>query len=338
MTTRRRVAALLVVAALGLGACTSAASDTTAPTNVRPATARCRAERVAPGRSVVTVTSGARERSYIRYVPKGLDASAPAPLVVDLTAYSPATMEESFSGFTKPDADGKVKADAVGAVVVTPEPVNGKGLLTWNVNHTAGWTDDEAFLTALIHDAERAVCIDAKRVFVMGFAIGGVMASALACDRPDLITAIAAVSGLWDPPDCRPSQPTAVLTLHGNDDHFLPYTGGVGDRIGNLNLSPETSGGLAVMATRPAAPAAATAWAKRNGCAATPNQEAAATGVTETRWTGCRAAVELYTIDGGSHTWPGSIGMGAYESLLGAPSKAIGANGVIWDFFERSAR
>jgi polyhydroxybutyrate depolymerase len=247
-------------------------------------------------------------------------------------------MQESFSGFTKPDAHGKVKADEVGAIVVTPDPMNGEGLLTWNVSHTPGWTDDEQFVAALIDDVKQDACIDARRVFAMGFAIGGVMASTLACDRPDLVTAIAAVSGLWNPPDCAPQSPTPVLTLHGTDDHFLPYTGGVGDRIGMLNLSSETSAGLIAMAGRPGAPAAAAAWAKRNGCDPPPEPQPVTSGVTKTAWTGCRAAVELYTIDGGSHTWPGSIGMGSYEALLGAPSTAIDANDVIWTFFEKSAR
>lgn len=54
-------------------------------------------------------------------------------LVVDLAAYSPASQEEMFSGFTMPDEAGQVKPDDVGAVVITPEPVNGAGALrTWN--------------------------------------------------------------------------------------------------------------------------------------------------------------------------------------------------------------
>ena len=334
--TRRLLPLLVTIAVVG-GACSSSGPERAAPVAPK-ASSSCPGPTAPAGRAEATVSSNGRERTYARYVPTGHARDRPAPLVVDLTAYSPASMEESFSGFTKPDAAGRVKADEVGAVVVTPEPVNGKGLLTWNVDHTTGWTDDQRFVTDLIKDVKSHTCIDGNRVFVMGFAIGGVMASTLACDTSDSITAIATVSGLWDPPDCTPSRTIPVLSIHGTGDHFLPYDGGVGDRIGKLGLSPETSAGLAAMAARPGATAASAAWAARNGCAPTPKDRTIAPGVRRTRWTGCDAPVELYTIAGGSHTWPGSIGMGGYTSLLGPASTAVNANDVIWDFFAARIR
>jgi len=279
------------------------------------------------------VRSGDRDRSYIRYVPKGLDEGEPAPLVVDLTAYSPASLEESFSGFTRPDSDGTVKADEVGAVVVMPEPVNGRGLLTWNIDHTTGWSDDQRFLADLIDDVASATCIDTSRVLAMGFAIGGVMASTVACEQPERIAVVATVSGLWDPPGCRPSEPVPVLSFHGTGDHFLPFDGAVGDRVPKLGLTGETTAGLVAMASRPGAAKTSAAWAARNGCGPTPAAESVAATVTRRSWSGCDADVELYVIDGGSHTWPGSDGMDAYEGLLGPVSRAVDANDVIWDFF-----
>lgn len=53
------------------------------------------------------MSSGGRRRSYVRYVPTDLEATEPVPVVVDLTAYSPASLQESFSGFTLPDEDGE---------------------------------------------------------------------------------------------------------------------------------------------------------------------------------------------------------------------------------------
>lgn len=279
------------------------------------------------------MTSSGRVRSYVRYVPKGLAASKPVPLVLDLTAYSPASLEESFSGFTKPDADGRVKADEVDAVVVTPEPVNGKGLLTWNIADTAGWSQDERFVSDLIDDIGAATCLDTGRVLAMGFAIGAVMATTIACEQPGRIAVVATVSGLWDPPTCRPTKPVPVISFHGTGDHFLPFAGGVGDRVPKLGLSAETTTGLVAMATRPGAAEASAAWAARNGCQPKPTSTTVAATVTRRRWTGCRADVELYVIDGGSHTWPGSNGMGAYEGLLGPVSQAVNANDLIWNFF-----
>lgn len=84
-----------------------------------------------PGRTEVTFVSEGFDRGYVMYVPANLDRSQPAPLVVDFPAYSLGRLGEQFSGFSLPDALGLVKADAVGAVVVTTVPVNGAGgLLT----------------------------------------------------------------------------------------------------------------------------------------------------------------------------------------------------------------
>ncbi|MEJ7583920.1 MAG: dienelactone hydrolase family protein [Acidimicrobiales bacterium] len=348
MHPTRRSVALVAALLVGMVGCSSgapgrpgdAARDPASTATTGPTTTTgpdrspgCGDEAPASGRSAVTVSSGAAQRSYIRYIPDGLSEGAAPPLVIDLTAYAPASLQESFSGFTKPDGDGTIKADEVGAIVVTPEPVNGKGLLTWNVADAVGWTDDQRFVTDLVDDVAARVCIDTGRVLAMGFAIGGVMASRVACEQSERITALVTVSGLWDPPDCMPEQAVPVLSFHGTNDHFLPFEGGVGDRVGLLNLSPETSAGLVAMASRPGAVAASGAWAARNGCDETPEEQAVTEGVTRTSWAGCVAGVELYVVDG-SHTWPGSNGMAAVEGLLGPVSTAITANDVIWNFFE----
>lgn len=302
--------------------------------------AGCDGEPLEAGRRVVTLTSDGRERSYVRYVPEGLEAGAPAPLVLDLTAYSPASMEESFSQFTQADADGVVKADEVGAVVVTPEPVNGVGLLTWNYVGTEGWSDDQLFVADLLDDVEAAACTDPARVLVMGFAVGGVFGSIVACEQADRFAALVTVAGLYRPEGCDPSTPLPVLSFHGTGDRFVPFDGGVGTGAGGLGLSPETTGGLVFMAGRDGAVASSRAWADGAGCAPEPTEEAVADGVTRQAWGGCDddVAVELYVIDGGEHTWPGSDGMDAYEGLLGPVSDAVDANDVIWDFFEAQTR
>lgn len=284
---------------------------------------------------MVELNSGGDDRSYIRYLPSGYDPAEPAPVVLDLTAYSPASMEEAFSGWTTAGADGSAKADEIGAVVVTPEPVNGAGLLTWNVDGTPGWTDDPSFLVDVLDDVAATACTDPDRVLVSGFAIGGVMASRFACDHADRVTAIATVSGLWDPSGCEPSRPVPVISFHGDDDHFLPYDGGIGDHVGELGLTPETSEGLVAMAERPGAAESSQSWADRNGCDAEPATAPNPAGETRA-WSNCTggATVALWTVTGGSHTWPGSTGMDPYEELLGPVNDEIDATDVIWSFFE----
>lgn len=311
--------------------------STTAPSAEAAGSAGCEAEPAVPGRTVETVTSGTDERSYVRYVPD-TDLDGPRPLVVDLTAYSPADLEERITGFTLPDDDGTVKADEVGAVVVTPEPVGGAGALrTWNLTDQAGWADDDAYLADVFDQVAADTCLASGRTLVMGFAIGGVMASRLVCTTAGDIALLATVAGLDDPPDCDPARPVPVLAFQGNADRFLPFEGGVGSGPAGLPLSPETSAGLAgVVLRRGPAPETAAAWATRNGCAADPSSEDLGGGATVERWEGCddEAGVELVTIEGGEHTWPGSTTMDDLEPLLGPVSDAVVANDVIWDRFE----
>ncbi len=282
------------------------------------------------------MTSGTDERTYLRYIPAGLDRETPAPLILDLTAYSPASIEEGFSGFTTKAADGTVTADEEGIVVITPEPTNGAGaLLTWNYVGTEGWTDDQTFMSDLLDQVEASSCIDTSRVFIAGFAVGGVFGSIVACTDADRFAALATVSGLYDPEDCDPSKPLPVISFHGTGDRFVPFDGGIGSGPSGLGLSPETIEGLTFMASRDGALASSAGWAAHNGCDPEPVQSPAADGVTLHEWAGCDdgAAVDLYEIEGGEHTWPGSTGMDAYTDLLGPVSDKVMATDLIWDFF-----
>lgn len=305
-----------------------------APTGAR--SPGCGADQPAPGRTVESVVSGTNERTYVRYVPAGIEAEVPAPLVLDLTAYSPASIEEGFSGFTTKADDGTVKADEEGIVVVTPEPTNGAGaLLTWNYVGTEGWTDDQAFMSDLLDEVEATSCIDTSRVFLAGFAVGGVFASITACGQTGRFAALATVSGLYAPDGCEPSKSLPVISLHGTGDRFVPFDGGVGTGPSGLGLSPETVEGLTFMVGREGALPSSEAWAAHDGCDPEPDESPVVDGVTLQTWSGCNdgVSVELYVIEGGEHTWPGSNGMTSYTDLLGPVSDKVVATDLIWDFF-----
>ena len=347
MVIRRFLPLILTGAAVvGLAVgCSSEGSTSTATTppstetqspRQRASSTGCGADQPESGSSEESVTSGTAKRTYARYVPAGISSDVPAPLVLDLTAYSPASLEEGFSGFTTKDAEGTVKADKEGIVVITPEPTNGAGaLLTWNYVGTKGWTDDQAFMSDLLDEVEANVCIDTSRVFIAGFAVGGVFASITACGQTDRFAAMATVSGLYSPEDCHPSKPLPVISFHGTGDRFVPFNGGVGAGASGLGLRAETIRGLTFMAARQGALPSSKAWAAHDGCDPEPKGSPVVKGVTLQAWGGCRdgVAVNLYVIDGGEHTWPGSTGMAAYTSLLGPVSGQVQATDLIWDFF-----
>ena len=82
---------------------------------------------------------------------------------------------------------------------------------------------------------------------------------------------------------------------------------------------------------------AAQRWAQQDSCAAQAATSAPDPGVTLTAYGGCGdgATVELYTIVGEGHEWPGGPELPPrLTSVLGPQSSAINANATIWAFFE----
>ena len=74
-------------------------------------------------------------------------------------------------------------------------------------------------------------------------------------------------------------------------------------------------------------------WAQRNRCAPNPVESEVATDVTRLEYTDCAddAAVVLYTVLGGGHTWPG--GKPLPEWLAGPNSDSVDATSQMWAFF-----
>src|SRR5262249_34908478 len=87
--------------------------------------------------------------------------------------------------------------------------------------------DDVAYLTAILDDVRLKYRIDPKRVFAMGHSNGGFMSNRLACDRADRFAAIVSFAGAqWkDISHCKPTEPVAMLQVHGTLDTLVNYAG-----------------------------------------------------------------------------------------------------------------
>jgi polyhydroxybutyrate depolymerase len=217
-------------------------------------------------------------------------------------------------------------ADTDGAVVAYPEAL---GDPRWN----DGWVgipgiapiDDVGFLAALIDAVAAEHGIDRKRVFAAGLSNGAGMVHRLACERPDLVAAVAPVSGGMAPVIARAcahtqGPPVSIIAMHGTADPIVPFDQSI-------------RGGVAT-------------WVKRNGCPETPVTSALpdadpADG-TRTRvdvFAQCAAgtAVELYTIEGGGHAWPGGTSPLGFIRK-GPTPRDFDAAVVIWDFFHKHPR
>jgi len=242
-----------------------------------------------------------------------------------LNMHGSGSTAEAHERFTGMDST----ADAAGFIVAYPQAAirDGAGF-DWNVPGVSlvggravpvGAPDDVAFLTKLVPALEKRYCLDWRRVYATGFSGGARMASQLACDSAAVFAAVAPVSGLRYPATCRAKQPVPVIAFHGTADPVDPY-GGHGQPYWIYSVTT-----------------AELDWARHDGCPSSPTVSHPAASVTLTGYGRCRngSSVELYSISGEGHEWPGGPPLPrAYVAVLGPQSTAIDADQVIWAFFD----
>jgi polyhydroxybutyrate depolymerase len=323
---RRWMAALVVLVAMVMAACDSGPGTpgtttqtsepilTATPTEVaRPArtSARCTPARPhEPGTFSETLTSGDLEREYILHVPPSYKGADATPLVVDLHGHgSNATQQALYSGLP-------AKATEAGFIVVTPQGTGAEP--HWNfTTFESGAPDDVAFIKDLLDTLDSELCIDAARVYATGISNGAAMSVTLACRLSDRIAAIAPVAGVFFFPGCPSTHPVSVIAFHGTDDKLVPFEG-----------RPAAQSSVPV----PPIEQSVQKWATHNGCAEEPEMVRVAESVRLLRYDACDegAAVELYVVEGGGHTWPGA----AFDIPFGDTTQEISATDLMWSFFE----
>lgn len=223
------------------------------------------------------------------------------------------------------------QAAARGWVTVTPQ---GLGRMPhWTVPPMPG-ADDVGFLLALLAQIEAEVPTDPRRVYATGISNGAAMVTKLATMRPARFAAIAPVAGInavWVEPPTAP--PVPVIAFHGTDDKLVPFSGGRlfgGVRRGGSRgpLRQRRAGGF----TLDPVESVMTRWAAANGCTDPPHVTMISADVRHVVYSGCsRGAAELYTVQRGGHTWPGSVDV----PVLGATTHTIDATALMLDFFAR---
>ncbi len=247
------------------------------------------------------------------------------PLVFDMHGYlEPAALEHIGSGLGS-------YGDSHGFVTITPQ-IDESGFPRWDFNPNSA---DVSFLSQLMTNVESSACIDLRRVYVAGLSMGAFTTSSLGCQLSDRIAAIAPVAGLQNFAWCRTGRPVPVVAFHGTADPLVAYGGGQG--VGAKFL-PAPNGPLGEPLNGPGPtdiPANAAAWAHRNGCGPQPQQRSIAADVTLTTYP-CppNATVELYSVLGGGHSWPGHRTIISPEPIVGPTTTSIDATAIMWDFFQ----
>jgi polyhydroxybutyrate depolymerase len=270
-----------------------------------------------PGHHQAKLRVGDRERTYSFYRPVSAPASAPLVVVLHGAAGSGRQAEDSY-GWDQ-------RADEGGFVVAYPDGVN----RSWNAGPgccgaaARDGVDDAGFITAL---AGAVPGVDRSRVYGTGISNGAMLLYRLACET-SLFAAIGPVAGTLLT-GCDSPSPVSLIHVHGRQDQTVPYAGGPGRRSndGQQRLPAKVDG--------PAVPDLVARWRGVDGC--THPVEAASGPVTISK-ASCPdgRAVELISIEGAGHQWPGSRPAPVAEGLLGLdpPSSALDATAVIWAFF-----
>ncbi|WP_409994775.1 dienelactone hydrolase family protein [Blastopirellula marina] len=66
---------------------------------------------------------------------------------------------------------------------------------------------------------------DSKRVYIVGYSMGGYGTWEFACRYPELVTAIVPVAGAGDPAEAEKLRNVPLWAIHGADDHIVPVDG-----------------------------------------------------------------------------------------------------------------
>ena len=264
------------------------------------------------------VSSGQR-REYLLYVPQSYDRTKPTPLVISLHgAGGWPSQQMKLSGWNR-------LADAHGFIVVYPSAFEGVGPRIWHVERGVGLMRDVKFIAALIDTVEAAYNIDKSMIYANGISNGGGMTFVLSCTMSDRISAFGMVAAAQTLPWswCADRRPAPMMAFHGTADHLIRYSGGT-------SWIAQNSFPNVVTWTKN--------WARRNRCDERPVDSVVAAGVSRRAYSTCAddAAVVLYTIKGGGHTWPGGVPMP--EWLVGTTSNGVDATEQLWGFFREHPR
>lgn len=296
---RMRAWAIAVILALaGVAACTQDPSIEPPPSAGPACDAQPDVER---GTSTHEFEVAGETRSFTLHVPVTYEPAEASPVMF------------TFHGLGGNGRDQAVNtgltdvADTEGFVLVSPD---GRGQPRgWNLTVPADDPNSElAFVSELVDQVDRLVCVDPDRRYATGHSNGSVMAFAIVCLTDVDVAAIAGMGALVSTEYCENDRQIPWLYIHALDDPIVPFAGGsspVGD-LGPVALNLGT-------------------WAEQNGCEPEGVQTERDGGIEVWSWDGCAVPAEALIADTGGHFWPTD------ELTYGT---GLDAGVAMWAFFE----
>ena len=252
------------------------------------------------------VESGGTTRTYRLGVPADDAEPGPYGLILNLHGSGSNAIEQSVY------SELAIHGPARGYVVITPDAIDRQ----WELDPEG---DDDDFLMALVDKISAERCIDLDRIHAAGISLGSWKASVTACSHQDRFASIVLVAEEVAPLDCA----LPVVAFHGTADLIVPYGSGADD---GAVVTGSNAGLPGVEVNMPN-------WARQAGCSEEKDVRRLEPDVDHWIYRDCPEGfdVELYSIDGGGHTWPGSP---IKVESLGATTDTIDATTIALDWFD----
>ena len=285
----------------------------------------------ASGNQKLSLVVGSLTREYVVHVPPQYDGNTPLPVVIMFHGGGGNdTQVISATGWdAKADQEGFLAVFPQGTRPDQSQPRKFVGNpSSWNdgsargIGAVKGNIDDVGFVSAMIQDLEQRYKVDSRHIYATGFSNGASMTFRLARELPYEFAAVAPVSGGDWETDVVPDRTTPVIYFTGLADPLNPFDGG------NIFIGAKSFG------TKEAVPDMIASWVKLANCQEQGRviyEQDGAKGVAYCG-NGNIGVVELYTIEGHGHFWPGGP-TDLPVSVAGKNTAKISATDVIWNFF-----
>ncbi|WP_251746195.1 PHB depolymerase family esterase [Frankia sp. AiPs1] len=289
----------------------AAVSVSPTPTVPAPPPSGCVTGKTLPsGVSTRTLRVGGVDRTYVLAVPTAGSPARELPLI--LTFHDLGQSTDDLEAYTRLADQGTRAGFAVAAPIGAQD--------RWNFPRAAAvGPDDVMFAGTLLNELTGRMCLDAKRIFAVGYADGANMVLTAACALPGRFAAAVTVGSSVLPTSCA-APTTNLLEIHGTADQIAPFDGGGAPR-------PAPFAGVVAQST----PDRLARYASALRCSGASQASRDTAAWQRTVWTGCPNGrdVGLLSMQGAGHTWPGAQARPA----LGPTSDAFSATIVALTYF-----
>ncbi len=277
-----------------------------------------------PGDHQESLTVQGRQRRYEIHVPPNYDGSKPIPVMYVMPGVGGHIDQMKHETGLNREADEKGFAVVYIEALDKPFPGTfGLGSATsWNLDHgsltekVAGY-DDLNYIKAVDKEVSKALNVQNDAKYLTGFSEGGGAAQYVAESMPGVFAGVASVHGthLESDPKPRTGDPTAFVSIIGDDDNMLPISGGHGIGEGWRPMKGFMTGTLGkVSESEPLQQKEV--WAEANGCQAPKIKDDGKDKVTTYTCQG-GPVTEIIRL-GGMHAWDG-LGQNPNNYITGKP-------------------